>query len=146
MNDEIPLPNTFLCSVHTEWRQRQRYRSPCEHLHSFALNPFKTTPLQLPLQCEHPHLIALNPFIGNNIVAVVVTQCEWTFNNNSFFENHSFINILCKIAIYLNVIFTGLRFVKLDFAITGLLTITVSGRKKHTKHLPTRDSHAALEV
>ena len=69
----------MLCSIHTEWRQRQRYRSACEHLHSFALNPFMTTPLPLPLQCEHPHLIALNPFIGINIIAVVVTQCERTF-------------------------------------------------------------------
>ena len=36
------------------------------------------TPLPLPLQCEHPHLIALNPFIGNDIIAIVVTQCERT--------------------------------------------------------------------
>ena len=34
------------------------------------------TPLPLPLQCEHPDLIALSPFIGNDIVAVIVTQCE----------------------------------------------------------------------
>ena len=40
-----------------------------------------TTPLPLPMQCEHPHLIALNPFIGNDIVAVVVTQCERTLRS-----------------------------------------------------------------
>ena len=78
----MPLPLSShivegpLRCVHTEWWQRERYRSPCEHPHSFTLNPFRTTPLLLPLQCERFHLIAFNPFIGNDIVAVVVTQCE----------------------------------------------------------------------
>ena len=67
--------------IHTEWWQWQRYRSSCEHLHLFVLNPFMTTPLPLPLECEHPHLIALNPFIGNDIVAVVITQCERTLKH-----------------------------------------------------------------
>ena len=50
----------------------------CEQPHLIALNPFMITPLPLQLQCEQPHLIALNPFIGNDMVAVVVTQCERT--------------------------------------------------------------------